>query len=164
MPTPTGMQRRPPIGDQNSGMLVTFTMMLLVLEFFAALWIQGIIFAAALFGLMSLALAIATGGVYVLSRSANSASRYATARSLLLIALVSSASLALLAGLFALPLLFNGSRHPLRPEWRVPSILGVYKTHDAVTHVQSALFHEPGDSLKVSRIAWKVVGGWRNSI
>jgi len=148
MPTPT--QGRPPIGDQNSGMLVTFTMTLLVLEFFAALWIQGIIFAAALFGLMSLVLAIATGGVYVISRSANSASRYATARSLLLIALVSSASMALLAGLFALPLLFNGSRHPLRPAWRVPSILGARKTHDAIACAQSALFREPGARAKFS--------------
>jgi hypothetical protein len=139
------MERRRPIGGEDSGMLVTFTMVLLVLEFIAALWIQGIIFAAVLFGLMSLALAIAIGAVYVFSlrtASRRAASRYATARSLLLIALVSSASLALLAGLFALPLLFNGSRRSLRPEWKVPSVLGACKTHAATRCAHSAVFCE----------------------
>ncbi len=126
--------RRPAL-DENSGMLATFTAAVLVLEFLAALWIQGIIFAAALFGLMSLALAIATSAVYILTRKAvcgegSSARRYATARSVLLIALVSSASMALLAGIFALPLLINGSKRPLRLEWRIPSVLGSRAAHD----------------------------------
>lgn len=149
------MERRRPIGGEDSGMLVTFTMVLLVLEFIAALWIQGIVFAAALFGLMSLASAIAIGAVHVFSlrtaASRRAASRYATAKSLLLIVLVSSVSLALLAGFFALPLLFNGNRRSLRPEWRVPSVLGASKTHDATPPAQSAVFRELAPPVRLHK-------------
>ncbi len=94
-----------------------------------AMWIRGIPFTAALFALMTLAFAIVSGAVYLLGRRADRGSRasrphYATMRSALMIGLISSASMAVLAGIFALPLLFNGGWQSLHREWRPPAILG----------------------------------------
>ena len=57
----------------------------------------------------------------------------------------------LLAGLFALPLLFNGSQRSLRPEWKVPSVLGASKTRDATSCAQSAVFRELAPPVRLHK-------------
>jgi hypothetical protein len=107
------------------------TLVLLVLEFLAAMWIKGIIFTAVLFGLMSAAFAVASLVLYLLSSTdlrSGASRRLGPVQYLLLIALVSSASIALLAGIFSLPLLFNGGFRKARPEWRIPAMLGSIPT------------------------------------
>ncbi len=116
-----------PSATDTAGVFGVFTAIILTVEFMMAMWIRGIPFTAALFGLMTLGFGTVTGAVYVLarrtSRSKSGETRYATAKGVLMIGLVSSACMALLAGIFALPLLFNGgwrSQHL----WRAPATLG----------------------------------------
>lgn len=113
--------------NDSAGVLGVFTAIILTIEFMIAMWIQGIPFTAALFGLMTLGFGTVTGAVYLVAgRTAGSEgrqARYATAKGVLVIGLISSACMALLAGIFALPLLFNGgwrSQHL----WRAPATLG----------------------------------------
>lgn len=119
-----------------SGFFGTLTVIVLVLELMLALWIRGIVFTAGLFSLMSAFFGTATLASYVLNRRAakrgaeRSSERRAAVGAVLLIALVSSACIALLAGIFALPLLFNGGWRETRPEWRIPAVLGLNRTHD----------------------------------
>jgi hypothetical protein len=117
-------------GDSDiAGAISILVVILLVFEFLAAMWIRGIVFSAALFGLMSLLFGMAILAIYLVDRgfsrfSLRSSRRLGAVRSFLWIALVSSSCIALLALIFSMPLLFNGANRGSHPQWRVPSILG----------------------------------------
>jgi hypothetical protein len=126
---------------------------LLVLEFLAAMWIRGIVFAAGLFGLMSLLLGLAVAVFHVLSLKAGQRAHarsaiYATAESVFLIAFVSSACMAVLAGIFALPVIFNTGWHPMQPRWRVPSILGMRVAHGDAVLAEAGRRRRSGASVR----------------
>lgn len=121
--------------NDRVGSLGLLTVVVLVLEFLVAMWIRGIVFTAALFGFLSAIFALATLLFHLVSRTVPDQggvdSRRGALAYLLLIALVSSACIAVLAGIFSLPLLFNGGWQEAHPEWRIPSILGSRPTNEA---------------------------------
>jgi hypothetical protein len=115
-------------GDGALASLGILTVVILVLEFLAALWIQGILFTAVLFGLMSVAFSCVIAVLYLLKRHAVSRVRFASPRwtvaaSIIEIALFSALCIALLAGIFSLPLLFHGGKRQLQ-RWQFPTVLG----------------------------------------
>lgn len=119
----------PVFDDEGAGSLGLFTVIVLVLEFMTALWARGVVFTAVLFGLMSVIFAAATLASYFLARRAVRREQLITrtqsaVRALFLIGLVSSACIALLAGIFSLPLLFNAGWGDFHPEWRIPAVSG----------------------------------------
>jgi hypothetical protein len=122
--------KRPVIDYEASGPLGLLTVIILILEFMAALWIRGVIFTAALFGGMSLLFGVGVFAVYVLNyravrRGAEvNAGRREVLGAICLVGLVSSACIALIAGIFSIPLLSNGGFRQPRPVWRIPAILG----------------------------------------
>ena len=118
-----------PRDDDLVSLTSIFVLIILVIEFLAAMWIRGILFTAVLFSSMSAILGLATLPIYLLNRRSSkrlepTSRRRAAAVSVLFIALVSSACIAMLSGIFSLPLLFNGETREPR-QWRVPSVLGL---------------------------------------
>jgi len=125
--------RQQALDDDVLGFFSILIIIVLVLELVAAISIRGIVFSAALFSLMSVIFGIATFVSYVLNRRAAKRAESNTRRRtavgyLLLIALVSSACIALLAGIFSLPLLFHGGSRELHPQWRMPADPGSSRT------------------------------------
>ncbi len=119
--------QRHPSGNDSSSVLGVYTAIILTVEFMLAMWIRGIPYTAALFALMTLAFGIVSGGVFIVARKASrkrGATQYSTTKNVLVIGLVASACMALLAGIFALPLLFNGASISQHFEWRTPAISG----------------------------------------
>jgi hypothetical protein len=130
--------------DDLAGLTSILVVTVLVFEFLVAMWIRGIMFSAVLFGSMSAIFGLTTLLIYSLNRRGSerlepTSRRRAALASVLLIALVSSACIALLAGIFSLPLLFNGRTREPR-QWRVPSVLGLSRPSPSVTiHFPTAL-------------------------
>ncbi len=138
--------------EPSSGAIGVLVVVILVLEFLVAVTVRGIEFTAVLFAIMSAFFAMAELVTYVVARaSVRSAEAsempYASAGTVLLIALVSSMCIAVLAGIFALPLLFNGGQGAPGSSWRPPSILGTLRTGSPVALTQSA--ERRGDQLVV---------------
>ena len=146
--------RQQALDDEVLGFFSILIVIVLVLELVAAMSIRGIVFSAALFSLMSVIFGIATFASYVLNRRAakrgESNNRRRTAVGyLLLIALVSSACIALLAGIFSLPLLFNGGSREVRPQWRMPAVLGFSRTNEG--QLSTASHTNAGDPSAITQ-------------
>jgi hypothetical protein len=98
--------------DDLTGLASILVVTILIVEFLVAMWVRGIMFSAVLFGSMSAIFGLATILFSFVNRRAGARAEPASPRrpalaSVLLVALVSSACIALLAGIFSLPLLFN---------------------------------------------------------